>query len=295
MSPAGSGSLLAKLKTLFAGGGKKDDLSRFEILGQAGKGSMSTVMKARDLERERIVALKILDPIKVHRLNARYRIARPSEGEIASSLRHPNLVRTYEYGITNRNEPFLVMEFIHGPGLSFLIETQSAVLDGRRIELLLGAARGLAHLHGLDFIHRDICPRNILIDPENTPELIDFGLTIPNTEDFHKPGNRTGTAAYMAPELIRRETTDHRVDIFSFGVTMYEMFTGRRPWEGSESLAVVVQHMNVDAKPISHINPAVPPELERIVTKSLARRPDERYQTMQNLVAALSKLEDMKL
>src|SRR5262249_20287119 len=136
-------------------------------------------------------------------------------------------------------------ELIEGMGLNFLIETKSAVLEGNRINLLTQIAEGMAYVHKQSYLHRDICPRNIMITrEEGLVKLIDFGLTIPYRPEFCKPGNRTGTPNYLAPELIKRSATDHRVDLFALGVTAYETYTGALPWEKAESLQTLLSHMN---------------------------------------------------
>ena len=124
------------------------------------------------------------------------------------------------------------MELIDGMGLNYLIETRSPSLDGRRIEYLAQLASGIGYIHDQGYLHRDICPRNVMVTMDHKVKIIDFGLSIPDTPEFGKPGNRTGTADYLAPEVIRRVATDRRVDLFALGVTAYETLTiGNLPWE----------------------------------------------------------------
>jgi len=283
--------MLTRLKSLLGMGPKRDNLSRFRILGQTGKGSMSRVLRAHDKSRDIEVAIKILDPNKLAKLVQRQAVKRPPEGEIAGAFHHPNVVRTFEHGVNMEGHQFVVMEFIRGVGLNYLIETRSDKLEGQRVHLCRQAALGPAHIHDCNFIHRDICPRNIMVSEEGEPKIIDFGLTVPDEPEFKKPGNRTGTAAYMAPELIRRAVTDLRVDIFSFGVTMYETMTGELPWPGQESLTVIVQHLNVEPTAPRELNPDITPEMEAIMLKALERHPDQRYQHMREIVMALDRLE----
>src|SRR5262249_7614719 len=129
-------------------------------------------------------------------------------------------------------------------GMNFLIETQSPRLEGHRIELLAQVAEALAYTHKQSYLHRDICPRNIMVNQDGVVKLIDFGLAVPYRPEFCRPGNRTGTPNYLAPELIKRMTTDQRVDLFALGVTAYEVFTGQLPWEKAESLQTLLSHMN---------------------------------------------------
>src|SRR5205823_14608047 len=131
-----------------------------------------------------------------------------------------------------------------GMGLNFLIETKSPHLKNNRINFLTQVAEGMEYIHRQGYLHRDICPRNIMVTREDVVKIIDFGLTIPYRPEFCKPGNRTGTPDYLAPEVIKRTTTDIRVDLFALGVTAYEMFIGELPWEKSESMQTLLSHMN---------------------------------------------------
>src|SRR5262249_13061564 len=150
---------------------------------------------------------------------------------------------------------------------NFLVETRSPKLEGNRINYLSQLADALEYMHKQGFLHRDICPRNVMVTSEGTVKLIDFGLTIPNLPEFCKPGNRTGTPNYLAPELIRRVTTDHRVDLFALGVTAYEVFTHSLPWEKTESLQTLLSHMNSTGKdPREHR-----PDLDKVTAEFLLK------------------------
>ena len=180
---------------------------------------MSRVYRALDNQTGKTVCLKVQSREKNEAATARASSheRRPFEGEMAIHLVHPHIVRTFEYGTTNRGEHFLVMEFIDGVSFQFVRETRSA-RTAEKLELLAQAAEGLAALHSAGFIHHDINPRNFLVNRDQNVKLIDFGLSIPNRPAFCGPGNRTGTVQYMAPELLRREAIDERIDIFAFGV-----------------------------------------------------------------------------
>ncbi len=288
---------LAKLKQLFAAKPKgsvmkrADITKRFDLMNRTGQGSMSKVWKARDMQLGRLVCLKILDKEKTATFEARFPGAKkPPEGEICVSLRHANIVRTLEYGISFKGEPFLVMELIEGDGLNLLVETRSPRLDGNRVNYLSQLADALEYLHGQGYLHRDICPRNVMVDREGVVKLIDFGLTIPNKPVFCKPGNRTGTTDYLAPELIRRVTTDHRVDLFALGVTAYEMFTHSLPWEKASSLQTLLSHMNSPPRNPRELNPKLDDAVVKFLLKAVARDPNERFQTATEFREALQRL-----
>src|SRR5262249_56607338 len=125
---------------------------------------------------------------------------------------------------------------------------RSPQLEGNRVDYLSQTAAAIEYLHKEGYLHRDICPRNVMVTREGLVKVIDFGLTIPLRPEFCKPGNRTGTPNYLAPELIRRVTTDARVDLFALGVTAYELFTGELPWERTQSLQTLLSHMNSPGK-----------------------------------------------
>ena len=289
-------SFLGKLKQLFASKPKSSmkrvDLSkRFDLVNRTGQGSMSKVWKARDMELGRIVCLKILDKVKTATFEARFPGAKkPPEGEICVSLRHPNIVRTLEYGISFQGDPFLVMELIDGDGLNLLVETHSSRLDSNRINYLSQVADALEYVHSQGYLHRDICPRNVMVDRENVVKLIDFGLTIPNKPEFLRPGNRTGTTSYLAPELIRRVATDKRVDLFALGVTAWEVFAHNLPWEKAASLQTLLNHMNSPPRNPRELNPNLDDAMVQFLLKSVARDPADRFQTAADFREALQRL-----
>lgn len=265
---------------------------RFDLDTRIGQGSMSKVFKARDKKLGRTVCLKILDKVKTERFEARFiGLQRPHEGIVSTSFRHRNCVHTYEWGLTTDGEIFLVMELIDGVGLNFLIETNARQLQGNRFNYLIQATEGLEYIHQQNFIHRDICPRNMMINGEGVLKLIDFGLAVPNTPDFRKPGNRTGTANYMAPELIKRMPTDLRVDLFALGVTAYETFTGRLPWEGTQSLQTMLSHLNDPGRDPLDINPKLPKPVAQMLRKAIEREPRDRFQTAAEFKQALRDLQ----
>ncbi|MHB1425212.1 MAG: serine/threonine protein kinase [Gemmataceae bacterium] len=268
-----------------------DVRKRFELLNRTGQGSMSRVWRARDMRLGRMVCLKLLDKEKTAKFEQRFvGLNKPKEGDICTTLRHKNIVQTFEYGITTEGEPFLVMELIEGMGLNFLIETKSPQLEGNRVNILSQMADALEYLHGQNFLHRDICPRNVMVSKDNVVKLIDFGLTIPNRPEFLKPGNRTGTPNYLAPELIRRTTTDNRVDLFALGVTAYEVYTGSLPWEKAQSLQTLLNHMNSTGKDPRELCPKMDKLTAQFLIKAIERDANTRFQTALEFREALQRL-----
>lgn len=275
-------------------GGKVDVGRRYEKLRDAVSGTMSDFHMARDRETDQIVGLKILDKQKHDQLEMRFRgLDKPSEGEIATSFDHPRIVTTHAYGVTTKGEQFLVMEFLDGPGLNSLIIGRSELLNGNRLALMRQAAEALQVVHEAGYIHRDICPRNFVCSQDVTSlKLIDFGLTVPARPEFQQPGIRTGTPNYMAPEVVRRKTTDQRLDIFSYGVSMYEMFSFELPWQrGSGDGLAAMSHGQSDPTPLSKYCPNVHPTIEKAIAKCIAPDPANRVQSMKELLTAISAVK----
>jgi eukaryotic-like serine/threonine-protein kinase len=230
-----------------AGSGGVNIEARFERLRTGVAGTMSTFFVAKDRENgNRIVGVKLLDPAKMEHFESRFKgCNKPSEGQIAYGMTHPNVAKTFEYGTTSKGIPYLVTEFVDGPGLHVLIQEKAEErLRGKRLSIIRNMADALAHVHVNGFIHRDICPRNYIASENmSIVKLIDFGLTLPATKPFMQPGNRTGTPLYMAPEIIRRRATDQRVDVFSLGVTCFHLLTFELPWPvGAANGLAALQH-----------------------------------------------------
>jgi len=279
-----------KIKGMIGGGSGKrrqviDIEARFERLRSAVSGTMSNFIVARDRENDRIVGVKLCDLEKVTFFESRFKgMNKPSEGQIATSMHHKYVVETLEYGMTTKGAPYLVMEFVDGPGLQTLIHNREAkLLEGKRLNLIGQMAEAIHYVHTSGYIHRDICPRNFICTADiNTIKLIDFGLTVPATKDFMLPGNRTGTPLYMAPEVVRRRPTDQRVDIFSFGVTCYQLLTFEHPWPGSETSGLAaLNHDTSNATDIFTFRPDLNKQLAALIMQSIRPKPDDRVQSME--------------
>lgn len=284
--------LFDQFKSMLSGG-RVDVRSRYEFLREGISGTMSKFYKARDRETDRIVGLKILDPKKTVEFEARFKgLKKPSEGEILTRLSHPRIVKILSFGTTSEGEPFLVMEFLEGQGLNSLLIGQSELLDGRRLQLIRQAAEALQAVHEAGYIHRDICPRNFVVSLDGSDlKLIDFGLTVPATEPFMLPGNRTGTPNYMAPELVTRQATDQRLDIFAFGVTAYEVCTYQLPWERGTTGQAAMSHASRPPVEIQRYRPKIHPKLAAAITRCIERKPDDRFGDMQEFLRAISGVE----
>ena len=273
---------------------KTDVENRFQLVGQAGSGSMSKVWRAHDSASGREVVLKVLDKVRTKKLEARFppQLNKPTEGEVAVQLKHPNIVNTLEHGITTNDEQFLVMDYVEGESLSFLIDMQHELLRKNRLGIIIQLAQAIDYFHKAGWIHRDLCPRNVMVSKDAEVKLIDFGLVVPNTPPFQAPGNRTGTANYMAPELIKRQKTDQRIDIFSFSVTCFEMFTKELPWDTGETLESVLHHINQPPRDIRERCKGIDEEVAATIMKGLEKDPRDRWQSMAEMLLPLKKTRE---
>ncbi len=280
-----------QLKGLF-GGGRLDVRSRFDLERTAISGTMSKFYMARDRKSGKIVGLKILDPKKTALVEARLKgLNKPSEGEIAVQFNHPYIVRTTEHGLTTAGEPYLIMEFLDGPGMNSVLIARDPKLEGRRVKYLRQVAEALKVVHEKGFIHRDVCPRNLMLTGDwESLKLTDFGLTVPATPPFMQPGNRTGTPNYMAPELVRRHRTDQRLDVFAFGVTAYEICTFNLPWQSGTTGQAAMTH---DQPPIDirHYRPTIHPQLAKAIHWCIEPDVSKRCPSMVDFLKAIRRLE----
>jgi eukaryotic-like serine/threonine-protein kinase len=284
--------LLDRFKTILSGG-RLNVSSRFALLREAISGTMSKFYMAKDLQSDKVVGLKIQDAVKTAQVEARYKgLKKPSEGEIGALLKHPHIVETYEYGITTEGAAYIVMEYLEGAGLNSLIVGRDPHLDGRRVKFLRQTAEAIAAVHAAGFIHRDICPRNLLLtgDGEHV-KLTDFGLTVPATKPFMQPGNRTGTPNYMAPEIVRRRPTDQRLDVFAFGVTAYELCTFELPWHSGTTGLAAMTHDRPPADIRQH-RPQINPVLAKAIHACIEPDVEKRCPTMQRFLQIIKDVQD---
>jgi serine/threonine protein kinase len=271
------------LQKLFGGKG----LRKYKILHILASGSMSTVYTAESSSYS-LVALKISNPNSrkvMDRINRDYRSGK-TEGEIAFSFRHPNIVKTYEYGPCAEGE-WISMELMRGALLQDRIIEVSRAMRDNDYKVFFATGAALQHIHDKGYVHRDFSPRNIFLLEKGVTKIFDFGLTVQIEMARAKFGNRTGSPSYMAPEVIRRAHTDHRVDIYAFGILLYECLTGRKPTEGRGSLETIMAMLNQGLTPPSQLRDDVSPAIEKVVMKAASKLPDDRYKSMNELLDAL--------
>ena len=263
-------------------------ISHYRIIEKLGEGGMGVVYRAEDVALGRHVALKFLSP---HALIAEGATSRfIHEARAAAALNHPNICTVYEIGEAE-GRTFIAMALVEGEGLEDRIKRGPLPLPDV-VRLGLEVADGLSAAHESGVVHRDIKPGNIVITTKGRAKIMDFGLAkLRGQTRLTKAGETTGTVAYMSPEQSRGDDVDHRTDIWSFGVMLYEMITGRQPFRGDYEQAVVYAIANTEPEPITGLRTGVPMELERIVRKAMTKRADERYQHADDVIADLRSLQ----
>jgi len=268
------------------------DLPHYRILDKLGVGGMGVVYGAEDARLPRRVALKFLSEEIADDPEASRRLQR--EAEIIALLNHPNICTIYEID-EHDGRRFIAMECVDGVNLK-LHMTRKTLGDAEIVDIARQVACALEAAHEAGVVHRDIKPGNIMVGPGGQVKVLDFGLArrfkMPDTGEvlLHGstiPGRPLGTANYMAPERIVQGPLDPRSDLFSLGVVIYEMATGRLPFAGASPYETVTNILEKDSVPMTKLSPARPPQLERIVIRLLARHPAERYQSASELRDAL--------
>jgi TolB-like protein/Tfp pilus assembly protein PilF/predicted Ser/Thr protein kinase len=253
---------------------------RYQILEELGRGGMGVVYKAEDTKLKRTVALKFLPPELTHI---------SEEAQAAAALDHPNICTVHEFDEAEE-KTFISMAYIEGQSLKKKIESGPLELD-EAIRIALQVAEGLRKAHRSGVVHRDIKSANIMVTEEDQAKIMDFGLArIAGGTLVTKEGTTMGTIAYMSPEQARAEEVDHRTDIWSLGVVMYEMLTGQLPFKGEHDQAVVYSILNKKPKPITELRSEIPVSIGQVVDKALEKDPDKRYRQIDDLLDDLKSI-----
>ncbi|KAA1424872.1 Stk1 family PASTA domain-containing Ser/Thr kinase [Mumia zhuanghuii] len=272
---------------------------RYEIGGLLGSGGMAEVRIGRDLRLGRTVAIKRLrtDLASDPTFLARFR----REAQSAAALNHPSIVAVYDTGEATGPDghtvPFIVMEYVEGRTLRDLLREMERegrkILPERTLEITADILAALDYSHRAGIIHRDIKPANVMLTPSGQVKVMDFGIAraIADTSSaMTQTAAVVGTAQYLSPEQARGETVDARSDIYSTGCLLYELLTGRPPFQGDSPLSVALQHVREQAPPPSAFNPEVTPVVDRVVATALAKRTDERYQSAAAMRADIERV-----
>jgi non-specific serine/threonine protein kinase len=257
-------------------------IAHYKILERLGEGGMGVVYKAEDTRLKRTVALKFLPPELTRDNAAKERFTH--EAQAASALDHPNICTIHEVNNTEDGQLFMAMACYEGVTLKEKIE-QGPLSEDEAVSILSAVADGLSRAHEAGIVHRDIKPANIMITSRGEVKILDFGLAkLSGRTLLTKTGTTLGTAAYMSPQQAVREAVDHRTDLWSLGVVLYEMLTCNHPFRGEHEAAMVYSIVNEEPKPIREHRPEVPQELENIARRAMAKPPEERYQSADELL-----------
>ena len=260
--------------------GKQSYGDRYMVIERVGSGGMAEVYRARDELLGREVAVKVLSERFANDRSFVERFRR--EAQAAANLSHPNIVSLYDYG-SDDGSYFIVMEFIEGKPLSDVIATDGPLMPERAAEIASDVARALERAHDAGLVHRDVKPGNIMITSLGQTKVTDFGIVRAlggdSEQTMTQAGMVIGTAAYLSPEQAQGNPVDARSDVYSLGCVLCEMLTGRAPFTGDTPLSIAYKHVREDPVPPSALNPDVPPELDAITMKALAKNPDNRFAT----------------
>src|SRR5580704_6647135 len=257
---------------------------RYKVLSRLGSGGMADVFLAEDLQLGRKIALKLLhrrfaeDPDFVERFRR--------EAQAAAGLQHPNVVSVYDRG-TFDDTYYIAMEYLPGRSLKQVIRLEAPLDPVRAIDIaiqILKAAR-FAHRHGV--IHRDLKPHNVIVDDSGHAKVTDFGIARAGASDMTETGSIMGTAQYLSPEQAQGHSVNAQSDLYSVGVVLYEMLTGRVPFDGDSAVTIALKHVSETPQPPSQINPNVPLELDQIVLWVLNKNPSDRPANADELITAL--------
>ena len=260
---------------------------RYKIIEELGRGGMGVVYKAEDTKLKRTVALKFLPPELTHIPDVKDRFMR--EAQAAAALDHPNICTVHEFDEAEE-KTFISMAYVKGQSLRKKLESGPLELD-EALSIALQAAQGLQMAHKKGVVHRDIKSANIMVTEDNQAKIMDFGLArMTGGTLLTQEGTAMGTIAYMSPEQAQGEEVDHRTDIWSFGVVLYEMFGGQLPFMGEHDQAVVYSILNKKPQPLEELRSEIPVSIGQVVDKALEKNPDERYQQIDELLDDLKSI-----
>jgi len=261
---------------------------KYKILGELGRGGMGIVYKAEDSKLKRTVALKFLPPELTLDPEARERFIQ--EAQAASAFDHPNICTIHEIEETEAGQMYIAMACYEGESLKEKMAKGPMKIE-EASDIAIQIAQGLAKAHQKGIVHRDIKPANIMITNDGEAKIVDFGLAkLARQLKLTRAGTTIGTAAYMSPEQARGEAVDHRTDIWSLGVVLYEMLTGQLPFKGDELQGTIYSILNKTPEPLSALRPDIPRPIQQVVARALEKDPARRYQNTQGLIQDLKTL-----
>jgi eukaryotic-like serine/threonine-protein kinase len=269
---------------------------RYQLGDPIGRGGMATIYRGQDMRMDRVVAIKVLR--EVYSTDPKFVTRFQREAKAASALQHPNIVQVYDYGQTDGNY-FIVMELIEGTDLRRYLRSRGVLAIDRAIIIAHDVALGLGAAHRRGIVHRDVKPQNVLVGRDGSIKLTDFGIASVykdiNAERLTTTGMTLGTVQYYAPEQAQGEIVSPAADVYALGIVMYEMLTGRTPFDGDTPVAVAMQHIQDLPTPPTYFNPNIPPALEKIILCCLEKEPERRYRDGSMLARALELLGESEV
>jgi tRNA A-37 threonylcarbamoyl transferase component Bud32 len=266
-----------------------DKIGKFEVIELLGRGAMGIVYKGRDPSLARHVAIKVMTSHLEMDPELRTRFLR--EAQAAGSLQHPNITTIYELGESG-GQAYIVMEFVPGRDLDDIIASREALTVVEKVDVVEQVCRGLAYAHDRQIVHRDVKPANIRVTEAGQVKLMDFGVAHLISSELTQAGSLMGTPYYMAPEVITGDTVDARADIFSLGATFYELISYNRPFQGDSLQTVFNKILLTEPAPLRELGFDVGPQIQKVLDRSLAKEPRDRYADTGEFLADLTRFWD---
>ncbi|MBP6747197.1 protein kinase [bacterium] len=262
---------------------------KYLVQSVLGEGGMAVVYRAHHVQMERTVVIKVMQGWLLSNRNSVERFER--ECKLTAKLNHPNIVSVYDVGLINGKEPYLVMEYIKGESLADKIHNSGALPFATTANIIIQICRGLQEAHSSGIIHRDLKPDNVLLqhksDRPDWVKIVDFGISnfVHGSKKLTKTGRMVGTPEYIAPEQLKDRPIDMRTDLYGIGIMMFEMLTGRVPFDGESAESILMKHLLEDPPTMAEVRPELGENnlFQPIVDKLLKKNPDERYQTATEL------------
>ena len=267
---------------------------RYQIQDTIGRGGMATIYRGRDIRTDRDVAIKVLRDI--YSIDPKFVARFQREAKVASALHHPNIVQVYDYGQTD-DKYYIVMELVNGTDLRRYLRPRGILDVDRSVMIAHDVALGLGAAHRRGIVHRGVKPQDVQVGRDGSIKLNDFGIAFVyegvDAERLTDTGTTLGTVQYYAPEQAQGEIVTPAADVYALGNVMYEMLTGRTPFDGNSPVAIAMQHIQDPPMPPSQLNPNIPPALEEIILRCLEKVPEMRFRDGTQLARALETLGDV--
>jgi len=291
-----AGGDVARVDTIDAAKLKPGEIlaDRYRVIRHIGRGAFGVVLLVEDMMVHEEIVLKFITPQLTSNEDTIKRFV--LEMKYARKITHENVIRIYDF-ITFGNSYAMSMEYFDAHSLASELKTGTPIETDRSLRILRDICLGMTVTHKGSLVHRDLNPSNILIDDDDLVKIVDFGLAAAAREGesrLTKTGIILGTPTYMAPKQVKGQKVDAKTDIYSLGIIMYEMFTGRPPYVADDPMGILFQRMEAKAKPPREMNPDIPEEIEALIRKSMARKAEDRFTSMDEVRLAIEKIMQLR-